>query len=328
MLTREGQDVKLAENRFEEGRRFANKVWNATRFVLLNLEGSRTAGSTGEALELEDRWILSRLARTRDEVTRALDEYRFNDAALGLYRFVWNDFCDWYLELCKHRLGGGESPTARAARGTLARVLRDALALLHPFTPFLTEVLWKALSERLSEEAPMLVRASWPDGAGLEIDKAAEAEMVVVQDLVRAVRNIRALTTIGDRKPLAALAVAPREDERRVLAACGSNVRDLACLESLEVAAEATRPPASAAAVASGFEVFVPLGEDVDLEKLRDTLARRAEKQKKGIESLDSKLANESFVERADPDVVESERARRVEMQLELELLERNLAGL
>ena len=125
MLTREGQDVKLAENRFEEGRRFTNKIWNAARFVMLNLEGGRTDGSSAAAVELEDRWILSRLERVRVEVDAALETYHYNDAAMALYRFVWNDYCDWYLELAKHRLDGSESETARAARGTLARVLRD-----------------------------------------------------------------------------------------------------------------------------------------------------------------------------------------------------------
>lgn len=328
-LTREGQDVKLAENRFEDGRRFANKVWNATRFVCLNLAGGRTDGSSAAAVRLEDRWILSRLATVLAETSAALEDYRLNDAITGLYRFVWNDFCDWYVELAKPRLAEGESESARAARGTLARVLRDTLRLLHPFTPFQTEVLWKALHEALDEDpGTLLVKAPWPDAAGIAADPEAEREMEVVQTVVRAVRNVRALTMVDDRKPLAALVAAPREAEREVLLRHEESARALAFLERLEVVESAERPPSSAVAVAGALEVIVPLGPDVDLDKLKGTLAGRVEKLKKNVAGLDGKLGNPKFVERADPDVVQAERERREELGLELELLERNLAGL
>jgi valyl-tRNA synthetase len=328
MLTREGQDVKLAENRFEEGRRFTNKVWNAARFVLTNLEGGRTDGTSATAERLEDRWILSRLASVTGEVGAALDEYRFNDAATVLYRFVWNDFCDWYLEIAKSRFSEGESDSARAVRGTLARVLRDSLALLHPFTPFQTEVLWKALHDALGEEPEsLLISATWPDAAGLRVDADAEAEMDVVQSTVRAVRSVRALTTIGDRKPLVAT-VAARGAAQETLRTHAATIQGLAFLDELAIDERATRPPASAVAIASGFEVFVPLGDEVDLDKLAATLAGRVEKLEKGIAGVQGKLANPSFVERADPDVVEAERGRAEEMEHERELLARNLAGL
>ena len=121
ILTREGQDVKLAENRFEDGRRFANKVWNATRFVCMNLAGERTDGTLASAVRIEDRWILSRLARTRDVVSAALEEYRLNDGITALREFVWNDYCDWYLELAKPRFAEGDTESARAARGMSPR---------------------------------------------------------------------------------------------------------------------------------------------------------------------------------------------------------------
>lgn len=329
MLTREGQDVKLSENRFEEGRRFSNKVWNASRFVLMNLEGSRTDGTLKSAVRLEDRWILSRLAETTRGVSEALESYHFNDAATRLYRFVWNDFCDWYLELAKPRLSEGESESAQAVRGTLVRVLRDTLKLLHPFTPFQTEVLWNALHGALCEEAPsQLVVASWPDGEGIDADPVAESEMDVVQGLVRAVRSIRALTTIGERKPLRALVSAPGAAERKVMLAHAESACALGFLEEFVVEEKVERPPSSAVGIAAGCEVFVPLGEEVDLQKLAATLGGRAEKLRKGIGALGGKLSNKNFVERADPEVVEVERARHSEMTQELELLERNLAGL
>jgi valyl-tRNA synthetase len=330
LLTREGQDVKLSEDRFEMGKRFTNKLWNAARFVLGHLKGRREdVLAERPQLELEDRWILSRLVRVTQEVERALEEYRFNDAATGLYRFVWNDLCDWYLELSKSRLEAGGA-SAAAARKTLFTALDTTLRLLHPFTPFQTEVLWKALFEAVSERPDgMLVTAPWPaTGAVARVDPAAEEEMAVLQELVGAVRSIRALTMTADRKPLAAHVSAPGERERRVLASSAARAKALACLNVLEVHPAAPRPPSSAVGVAAGMEVFVPLDGDVNLSELAATLARRAEKLEKSMQAADLKLGNPGFLKGADPDVIESERARRDETARELDLLRRNLAGM
>jgi len=326
-LTREGQDVKLAESRFEDGRRFTNKIWNATRFALSHVDGERGAGTLADAATLEDRWILSRLGTVIRETGEALEGYRFNDALMGLYRFFWNDFCDWYLELVKPRFTEGGA-SAAAARGTLVRVLKDSLALLHPFIPFETEVLWRAVHEAVGEKAAALITSPWPDGAGLEPDAQTLTDMSVIQEVVRAVRNIRAVTMVGEKKPLEALVVAPRESERRVLEEHQASAMALAFLERIQLSESAERPDSSAVAVAGGMEVFVQLGSDVDLEKLGSTLEQRVAKLEKGLAQIRGKLANEKFVSRADPDVVQAERDRADEVALELELIERNLAGL
>ena len=325
LLTKEGQDVRLSPDRFEQGSRFCNKVWNAARFVLMNLTGELDPTPAS----LEDRWILSRLARTRDLVSVALEEYRFNDAASELYRFFWNDFCDWYVELAKGRLTGGDGESAAAARGVLTRVLKDALGLLHPFTPFLTERLWEALHETLGEEPPSaLITVPWPDGQGLAIDAEAEAEMDLLQGLVGALRQVRSLTMVGERKPLVALVCAPRAEERGVLERRSAAIRSLGYLETLDIRPDAERPPSSAVSVSGGVEVFVPLEGEVDLAKLKSVLANRKRKLESSIEGADKKLGNDKFVSRAAPEVVAAERQRRGELAVELELLERNLAGL
>ncbi|MAB77937.1 MAG: valine--tRNA ligase [Planctomycetes bacterium] len=331
LLTREGQDVKLSEDRFEMGRRFTNKVWNAVRFALGHLENfDPDAPLTPDASwALEDRWILSRLARATQEVTQAYEEYRFNDAATTLYRFVWNDFCDWYLELVKSRLEGDEA-SAEAARHTLAQAMNGWLALLHPITPFQTEVLWKACAATRPKPiggGGMLITSAWPDKAG-RVDEAAEAEIELLQGLVHAVRSVRALTTIGDRRPLPAIVAVPRAEDRAVLQACAKRARALAHLETLEIHEAAERPPSSAVAVAPAFEVFIPLGADVDLGELAATLKRRVEKLEKGLRGIEGKLKNQGFLKGADPDVVEAEKSRCEEMKRELDLLSRNLAGL
>ena len=326
LLTKEGQDVKLSPDRFEQGYRFGNKVWNATRFVLLNLEGTRSDGSSRAAARLEDRWILSRLKATRDAVSECFEQYRFNDAALALYRFVWNDFCDWYVELVKPRMLDKSDPSSPAARGTLARVIADALAMLHPFTPFMTEVLWKGLHETLGESCGLLMNARWPDGAGLVHDETAEREMQVIMDAVGAVRQIRNLTTLGDRTPLEAVIRAPREAERSVLVTHEATLRALAFIEVREIGPALAQPEHSACGIAGGVEIFVPLPDSVDRVKLKEVLVKRVEKTSAGFKALTAKLANPAFKEGA-PDVWLEEQRRWVELELELKLLERNAAG-
>jgi valyl-tRNA synthetase len=222
-----------------------------------------------------------------------------------------------------------EGPSGAAARGTLARVLRDILGLLHPFTPFMTEVLRDALDEALGESSEgMLASGPWPAGEGLEVDSDAEREMGLVQDVVRGVRQIRMLTQVGERSPLTALIRAPREADLRVLQEHGAAVNALGFLSDCEVGRDTARPEASAAAVAGAVQIFVPLGEDVDLEDLRDQLKRKAEKIEQGIGSIDKKLGNPRFVENADAAIVEAERERRSELEVELSSLRENLSGL
>ena len=327
LLTKEGQDVELSPERFDQGFRFANKVWNATRFVLLNLKGERTDGSLGGATRLEDRWILSRLEATRIEVSAALDEYRFNDAAMRLYQFVWNDFCDWYVEVVKPRLLDAADPSAPAARGTLVRVITDSLKLLHPFTPFITEALMEALQETIGAPKTVLMSSPWPGGEGLGRDEGAEGDMQVLMDAIYLVRQIRNLTTMGERAPLAATYNVPRARARAVLEAHASTVKALGALETCTVGSGLARPFGNASAVAGGLEVFLPLPESVDRAKLKESLVKRGQKVRQGIAQIDAKLSNQAFLERADPEVVVEERARRADLELELSLVERNLAG-
>ncbi|MBK8178308.1 MAG: valine--tRNA ligase [Planctomycetes bacterium] len=330
LLTNEGQDVKLSPDRFDQGYRFGNKVWNATRFVLANLEGASLDSSRDPARyqALEDQWIVARRNAVLSSVTRALEDYRFNDAATELYAFVWNDFCDWYLELAKGRFTAGADGAAATARGVLASVLSDTLQMLHPFMPYLTEVLWGALHSKLSRTAPLLMNSRWPVCfAGANQGPWTEA-METIQSVVRAVRNVRALTMLAEKAPLSATVVAKRPADRELLQRHQATCKTIAYLSQVEVVETATRPPASAVAVAGAIEVIVPLSADVDLTKLREVLLRRLAKGQAGVEALDKKLANQAFVAKADPAVVAAERARREELVLENELIARNLAGM
>ena len=325
LLTKEGQDVRLAEDRIDQGKRFCNKVWNAARFVMMNLAGER---SDAPSTRFEDRWILSRLARAIAEVSGDLDAYRFNDAATKLYRFFWNDFCDWYVELSKPRLTGDDEASARDARATLVRVLTDSLGLLHPFTPYLTEALWEALHETLGQEASsMLCTSPWPTGEGLALDEAAESEMDTVQDLLGCVRRVRALTMAPERKRLPVTVNVARDDVRATLMSQAEIVKALGHIGELVIASEAPQPAMSAVAVAGPIEAYVVLGEGVDFAKLKTVLQGRAEKVGKSLMGTEKKLQNEGFLAKADPELIEAERARLEELKLEKELLERNVAS-
>ncbi|MCB9915828.1 MAG: valine--tRNA ligase [Planctomycetes bacterium] len=345
LLTKEGQGTKLTgETKYrsdlakdpdarpdwiDQGFRFGNKVWNAARFVLLNLAGERGAGTSADAARLEDRWILSRLQATIASMSEALDAYRFNDAAMEVYRFVWNDFCDWYLELAKPRFTNPADETGPAVRGILARVLGDVLALLHPFTPYMTEVLWEALGDALGDGArAMLMNSAWPDAAGLAHDAAAEADMALIQEVVRAVRQVRMLTQLGERTPIRAQIATTTAAQRRALEEHAAAVRAMAWLESYEVGEGLTRPASCVSAVAGSIQVFVPLGDEVDLGALRDVMQKRSAKLDGQLQGLLKKLENPRFVESADPALVQADRERRTELELELSMLQENLAGM
>jgi len=327
ILTREGQDVKLAENRFELGQRFCNKIWNASRFVLQNLEG-QAAEAPGNLPDdsLEGRWIRSRLSQTVAEVTRALETYDFHDAATALYRFTWDDFCDWYLEAAKRRLRGDPADAARVRR-TLGETLSALLRLLHPFTPFLTEGLWSELPERFRAGSELLMTAPWP-ASGPAADAAALDEFSRVQDSVRALRNVQALLELpAGAKPDGLLRC---EDEAvaRALSAQAELIAALAKSGPLSARAGGAKPPRSGTDVFRGGAVFLPFPEGTDLARLRGGLQKKLERVEQGLQAGEAKLANERFLANAEAETVAAERERLSGLRREAETLRANLQGL
>ncbi|MCH2112377.1 MAG: class I tRNA ligase family protein, partial [Planctomycetes bacterium] len=325
ILTREGQDVKLAENRFELGQRFCNKIWNASRFVMGHLSGD-IAEEGGK--ELEDRWIRARLAATVSEVSSALDAFDFHDAAQALYRFTWDDFCDWYLEAAKRRLRAGEgTPTDSAAaidaaqvRRTLGDTLSTLLRLLHPFTPFMTEKLWGALPEQFRTDGLLMV-ADWPQPDSP--DEEAESNFGQIQDAVRGFRNVRAMLEQSPNDRPQGAVVMESEDLKSVFAAAEELICSLAGLGSCEVTADG--PSQSGTDVFAGGSVFLPFTADTDPARLQKTLEKKLEKIRKGVSGIEKKLGNEKFLAHADQEVVASEKDRMVQLQEEAKTLEANL---
>jgi valyl-tRNA synthetase len=325
ILTREGQDVKLAENRFELGQRFCNKIWNAARFVLQNLEGQAAADAPDDSLE--GRWIRARLEQTVTEVTRALETYDFHDAATALYRFTWDDFCDWYLEAAKRRMRAGGDEAARV-RATLGDTLSALLRLLHPFTPFLTEALWAEMPERFRAGADLLMVAPWPASDVVAPDAASLDDFSRVQDAVRALRNVQALLELPSSDKAEGLLRCENESIARLLGSQTDLIAALAKSGSLTVRAGGPKPSQNGTDVFRGGAVFVPCPAGTDLGKLRAGLQKKLERVEQGVKATEAKLANERFLANADAETVSAERERVAGLCREAETLRANLQGL
>jgi valyl-tRNA synthetase len=317
------------EEAFGPGRNFANKMWNAGRFALMNLGDAPRVSveDVKDELELPDRWILSRFSRAARDVTQALERFRLQDAALRGYEFFWGELADWYLEASKPRLYGDQGEASqRAARATLAAVLDGAMRLLHPVMPFITEAVWQRLPRAEGDPESIMV-AAWPQGRPEWEDAAAEAAMEEVQAVISAVRNIRAEYGVqpGKRVPLR---VAPASDQvRRTLEANGRVVRDLGRVDELGFGGADGQVGASAV-LRSGTELFVPLAGVIDLERERARLREELTRVDGLIAGTEKKLGNESFVSRAPEEVVGREREKLASYREQRQKLAEKLSAL
>jgi valyl-tRNA synthetase len=298
----QGRDIKMSLKRVEGYRNFINKLWNAARFSLMHLDEApeRITGP----LSLPERWILSRLARTTGEVTRALDEYRFNEAANAVYNFLWHEFCDWYLEASKADLYNEEAPRRRqTARQVLWRVLHDSLILLHPFIPFITEEIW----HKLPGTEGSILNTAWPrteDGVGVEADAPAEAAMNLVMGVITGIRNVRGEMNIPPGMTLAVQIQAPEAATRDLLDGQRALISQLARLAGLAIGEPGPKPRAAATAIVDGAAVYVSLAGVIDFGKEIERLEKEMAKLGKELDGMSKKLNNDDFLAKAPPEVV------------------------
>jgi valyl-tRNA synthetase len=331
----QGRDIKMSAERIEGYRNFANKIWNASRFVMMNLEEDFTPNS--ELLtphsSLADKWILSRLNSVNKEVQAALAEYRFNDAASGLYHFIWHEYCDWYLELSKPALNEEKgSATRKAAQTALAHVLETALRLLHPIMPFITEEIWQTLPEKTRVQGPgsrgpveSIMIAPYPVADEKLINPEIERDMQLVMDLILAIRNIRGEMNIAPSMQIKAIAKVETKETGEHLEKTSGYVRTLARLGELRIGVHETKPRAAATAVIKGAEVYVPLEGILDLTQERDRLQKEIAKISKDIEVFSRKLSNKDFVDKAPKAVVEKDTAKLEDFKAKREKLEQSM---
>jgi valyl-tRNA synthetase len=310
-----GNDMKLSLQKVEAARNFANKLWNAARFVLSNLGENYAASDAARAvmewkedaglLALPDRWILSRHNRLIGDVTKLIEQYQFGEAGRQIYEFLWGEFCDWYVEIAKAPLYGDDKAAADRTRAILLYVLERTLRLLHPFMPFVTEEIW----QHLPHEGEALIIASWPQPDRL--DETAEAEMGPIIEMVRAIRNVRAEYEVEPARLIAALIVAGKK--RDLVAAQAAVLTRLAHVDvgKLRIEEELMEKPARALAlVVSGYEIFLPLAELVDIERERARLSAELERVQCEIVRAEKLLSNPGFISKAPAEVVDKERTK------------------
>jgi valyl-tRNA synthetase len=302
-----GQDTNVAEEWIEGDRRFCNKLWNASRFVLQNL-ADWTPGAPPAEPDLADRWILSRLAQTREAVSGALDDFQFAEAARAIYHFVWEEFCDWYLEMAKIGLRGGR---AGAVRAVLYHVLETSLRLLHPIMPFVTEEIWQRLP-RAADDPESIMVAAWPGPEATGLDTQAEEQLGTLQDIVVEIRRFRHEHGLSPRHRIDAAIVGP-ESVRRLVERYADELKVLAWLSDARVASDA--PGAGWSRVIAGAaQVYLPLAP-ADVEAERARLERRITEAEQLAEQARRKLDNPAFVAKANPDAVAKARGQLAEQE-------------
>ncbi|PLR50785.1 valine--tRNA ligase [Chimaeribacter arupi] len=310
-LASTGRDINWDMKRLEGYRNFCNKLWNASRFVLMNTEDQDCGQNGGEMqLSLADRWILAEFNQTVKAYREALDSYRFDLAAGILYEFTWNQFCDWYLELAKPVMNGGTEAELRGTRHTLVTVLEALLRLAHPIIPFITETIWQRVKTLKGITADTIMLQPFPAYDAGQVDAQALADLEWIKQAIIAVRNIRAEMNIAPGKPLDVLLRGADANAQRRVTENLSFIKSLARLDSITLLADGDKGPVSVTKLVEGAELLIPMAGLVDKAAELDRLAKEVAKLDAEVSRIEAKLSNEGFVARAPEAVVAKERER------------------
>jgi valyl-tRNA synthetase len=332
-----GADLRMdhtnLEETFKPGRNFANKVWNAGRLVLMNVEGEsvQPVEQLGADLELADRWILSRLSAATAEITSDLESFRFHEATEAAHQFFWRELADWYLEMVKPRLREDASPASRAAaRATLVEVLDNVLRLLHPFMPFLTETLWLRLPLPAGRNRePSLVIARWPEVRRDRQDAGAERHMADLMELISAIRGLRSEYGVAENAEVDIVLGHAPASLLEALAQEEQALRRLARVSGIRFRQDDGPGGKGAGAVLrSGAELLVPLAGIIDVDRERDRLGRELDRLEGLLREADAKLVNQNFVSRAPEDIVERARDKAANLREQRDRLASKLSAL
>jgi len=312
------QDMRFSEDKLAMSRNFANKIWNASRFVLMNLEDDDEFNGSFELNKLEDKWIISRLQHLIADVDQALEGYNFSDASEALYEFFWSEFCDWYLELSKGRLYGDDKEEVERVKHILTTVLDMSLRLLHPFMPFLTEEIWQMIP--IEKKTKSIMVSSWPEFNPKLIDESAVKDMRILQAIISSIRTIRSELNIPPSKEVDVMMKA-EEDNTRFIKIYEKEIMAQAKVKIVEVAPDVGKPPNSAMALAEGIEIFMPLQGLIDKDKEKARLKKKWIPKEKEIEKLNAKNNNPQFKNNAPSNIVQSSTDKQVDLQNEVDKL-------
>ncbi|MGH7936604.1 MAG: class I tRNA ligase family protein, partial [Chthoniobacterales bacterium] len=317
-MAAQGRDIKLSTQRIEGYRNFGTKLWNAARFAEMNgceFEATFSPRKTRLAL---NGWIVGEIAKAIAEVTDAIETYRFNDAANAAYRFVWNIFCDWYLELAKPLLQGADGPGKIETRATTAFVREQIVKLLHPFMPFMTEELWRITATEKLPRASVLTLAEWPELEGCE-NPEVEAEIGFIVELISEIRSVRAEMNVPAAAQIPLVLVKASPEIKSRAKNCDETIKRLARLSAISFAPEA--PEKSVQLIARGTLAALPLQGIIDFEAEKTRLAKEFAKLKGDVDKIEAKLRNADFVARAPEEIVEENRKRREDALSRMEKL-------
>jgi valyl-tRNA synthetase len=319
--------------KFDVGRNFCNKLWNASRFVMTNLDGIDPESFDKDKMDITDRWILSRLAQTITEVTNQINEFKYSEPIAQIYRFFWNDFCDWYLEWTKPRMQDSEQRPI--AQNVLAFVLDQTLRLLHPFVPFITEGIFQKLNEIVpvrklntiadAEKADALVVACWPKNIDSLRDQNTEKQIETLQLATRAIRDIRSKYNIPPSENLKASAKAPQE-----IADILNQNTDLICqlanLQQFDASLKIKKPKNAAATIVEQMQLY--LHDAIDPEAERKRLQKQKEQVETALKPLQAKLNNKNFINKAKPQVVKQAEEKLKQLTEQLQTIDKHLSEL
>ena len=320
-LASNGRDIKFDLSRVEGYRNFCNKIWNATRFVLMHTEG-KECQLNGLTLSAADQWILSRLQNTIQIATKSIESYRLDNMARALYEFIWDEYCDWYLELCKPALNGENAETQQATRYTLVTVLETVLRLIHPIMPFISEEIWQKIAPLAGIQGETIMLQPWPTVEENHLQPQAEKEMEWVKSVVLGIRQIRGESNIAPGKPLAILLKKASTTDQQYANTNQEMLMWLARLESIQFLKETDNPPESATALVGEMQILIPLAGLInkaeELARLKKTLVKRETEKAR----LNGKLSNPKFVDKAPEMVVNKEREKLAAVEIELSTLQ------
>lgn len=303
-----GNDTRFNNDRLESSRNFANKLWNASRFVLMNIDGDLIDEETAKAnYKTEDKWIISRMNKAAKEVTDNLDKFELGMAAQRVYDFIWNEYCDWYIEIVKPRLYADEGTDKDTARFVLIKVLKDMLKLLHPFMPFITEEIWSFLPETSSR----LIKSDWPKASEEENFERAEANMEFIMEAVRSIRNTRAEMNVAPSRKARAIFVPSKDEAVEFIQTGAQYFATLANITEIKVVHDKTQiGEDTASSVMEGTEIYLPLADLIDFEKEIERLEKEKSRLQGELDRVVGKLNNEKFMSKAPENVVNEEKEK------------------
>ncbi len=347
MLSSEGADINLAERDFEIGRNFTNKIWNAYRFLAINLDESIVHAANPDTidaarqqnrLELADRWILSRYNQAVQRLTAALDEFHFHEAIDAVYGFFWKEYCDWYLEIIKPRLNGDDAEAKKTALVIATFVMKNTMKLLHPFAPFISEAIWRGEGYARQgstgslalgrHEAESIMTAAWPDVLLGFDDKQAEAQFTLLQEMIGAIRNMRGEMNIPPGKTAEILIAGGDGQDPAIITQHESYFEHLARTRAVKYDRHLARPKQAASAVVKDFEIYLPLADLIDVNVERNRLEKERQRLEKLLEDLNRRLYSQDFVSKAPQQVVERERQKKSDFETSLKKIVANMEQL